>query len=79
MPLIYGFQALMERIEVNGTTKIQWSEAPWEFIEKNMDKIVAKYKGMIDTCEFDPQTVGKKGQSYISALDAFKMVKAGIY
>ncbi len=30
----------MERIEVNGTTKIQWSEDPWEFIEKNMDKIV---------------------------------------
>lgn len=77
-PLIYGFQALMDRVEVNGTTKIQWSENPWTFIEKNMDKIVAKYKGMLETCDFDPQKVGKDAQCYISALDAFKMVRAGI-
>ncbi|SHK78506.1 hypothetical protein SAMN05216582_11763 [Selenomonas ruminantium] len=78
MPLIYGFQAIMDRVEVNGEIKIQWSENPWNFIETNMERIVGRYKGMLETCDFDPQKVGKTEQCYITALDSFKMAKAGI-
>lgn len=78
MPLVYGLQALMEKKNVNGVTKIVWNQDPQDFLEKNLERIVADYAGILSLCDYDPQKVGKAQQSYKQSLASFKMAQAGM-
>lgn len=78
MPLVYGLLALMEKVSVNGTSKILWRQDPMEFLKNNLDKIVKNYSGLFSMCDYDPQKIGKNPQSYNQSLSAFKMAMAGI-
>lgn len=78
VPLVYGLQALMINKTVNGHNEIAWVQPPMEFLRNNLDKIVKHYSGIISTCDYDPQKVGKNIQSYEIALAGFKMAIAGI-
>lgn len=80
MPLVYGLQALMERVDVNGNTVIRWKEGidPKTFLNDNLAKIVNRYKDILPLCDYDPQKVGKAAVSYTQSLDAYKMAFAGL-
>ena len=78
MPLVYGLQALMEKRDVNGVTKIVWTQEPMKFLEDNLEQIVVDYSGILSLCDYDPQKVGKAQQSYKQALSSFKMAVAGM-
>ena len=78
IPLVYGLQALMENRVVDGHNEILWKQSPMVFLHNNLKKIVKRYYGIIKTCDYDPQKVGKNSFSYEQALDAFKMAIAGI-
>jgi hypothetical protein len=78
VPLVYGLQALMAKKEVEGRSKIVWTQPPIEFLHDNLGKIVKYYSGFISICDYDPQKVGKNLQSYEQALAGFKMAVAGI-
>lgn len=78
VPLVYGLQALMENRVVNGHNEIHWKQPPMVFLHNNLKKIVKHYYGIINTCDYDPQKVGKNAFSYEQALVAFKMAIAGI-
>ena len=78
VPLVYGLQALMEKRVVNGHNEIRWKQPPMIFLHNNLEKIVKRYCGIISTCDYDPQKIGKNAFSYEQALDAFKMAIAGI-
>lgn len=78
MPLVYGLQALLEKTSEDDHFQIRWRCSPVDFLEKNLDKIVANYIGLFSMCDYDPQKIGKNPQSYIQAVSAFKMALAGI-
>lgn len=78
VPLVCGLQSLMEKKVVNGYSEIRWIVSPMEFLETNLEKIVADYVGILSLCDWDPQKVGKSPQSYITAQKGFKMALAGI-
>lgn len=78
IPLIYGLRALMGVREENGQREIVWTQAPMPFLQRNLKKIVEFYSGMISTCAYDPQKVGKNPQSYEQALAGFKMAVANL-
>lgn len=78
MPLVYGLRALIEAREEDGGRVIRWSQPPMPFLMNNLGKIVSYYAGMLSTCSYDPQKVGKDSQSYVQALAGFKMALAGI-
>ena len=78
VPLVYGVYALMEVVEVGGYAKVQWAQDPWEFLEKNLPAIVARYKEVFAPWGWDPQKVGKAVSSYNQVLDFYKMALAGI-
>ena len=48
------------------------------FLHNNFEKIVKRYCGIISTCDYDPQKIGKNAFSYEQALSAFAMAIAGI-
>lgn len=77
-PLVYGLQALMEKVSVEGHDQIQWRQPPMDFLQSKLDKIVANYVGLFSMCDYDPQKIGKNPQSYVQAISAFKMALAGI-
>lgn len=80
MPLVYGLQALMERVDENGNTVIRWKTDvdPMTFLSNNLGKIVTRYKDILPLCDYDPQKVGKASASYTQALDAYKLAFAGL-
>ncbi len=78
MPLVYGLQALMEKKEINGTSRIEWTREPKKFLEDNLETIVNDYAGILSLCDYDPQKVGKAQQSYKQALASYKMAIAGM-
>ena len=72
-PLVYGLKALMELRSDGGVQKVVWRYEPKAFLEQYLQEIVTKYyKGMIPTCNYDPQKVGKNAQSYYMALNGFE-------
>ncbi len=80
-PLVYGLQAILERVpESDGTARIQWKNNlnPMTFLSDNLEKIVSRYKELFPLCDYDPQKVGKAAESYSKALDLFKMAYAGL-
>lgn len=78
VPLVYGLQALMESKEIDGHTEICWKQPPMLFLHSHLQKIVRRYCGIISTCDYDPQKIGKNPFSYEQALSAFAMAIAGI-
>lgn len=72
-PLIYGMQSLLENRVVDGKKQIVWKQAPMPFLFNNFQQIVDNYFGLITLCDYDPQKVGKAGQSYQQVLQAVKM------
>ena len=76
MPLVYGLISLMERRQMpDGGYEIRWKVAdPKGFLQKNLGKIVEKYKGVFDVCDYDPQKVGKSTLSYDVTREAFDAI-----
>lgn len=69
MPLMYGLLALM-KIRNDGC--VVWAQDPDDFLDNHLDKIVRKYRVILDAYRFDPQKVGKNEGSYQLVLDAYK-------
>lgn len=78
VPLVYGLQALMEKRMVGKHYEICWKQPPLLFLHNNLGKIVERYMGIFNACDYDPQKIGKDRFSYTQALDGFKMAVAGI-
>lgn len=76
MPLVYGLISLMERVQLpDGSYEIRWKVAdPLAFLKKNLAKVVEKYKGVFDVCDYDPQKVGKSTLSYDVTREAFDAI-----
>lgn len=76
MPLICSSIALMERKEIgDGSYAIAWKvRNPIAFYKKNADKIVEKYKGLFDVCDYDPQKIGKQALSYTVVKGAVESI-----
>lgn len=78
VPLVYGLQALMKKVTVDGRNEIRWVQPPLVFLRANLEKIVTYYVGIFSMCDYDPQKIGKNPQSYAQALSGFKMAIADI-
>ena len=76
MPLVYGLISLMERQQAaDGGYVIRWKVTdPLAFLKKNLAKVVEKYKGVFDVCDYDPQKVGKSTLSYDVTREAFDAI-----
>lgn len=76
MPLVYGLISLMERKQLpDGNYEIRWKVTdPLAFLKKNLAKVVEKYKGVFDVCDYDPQKVGKSTLSYDVTREAFDAI-----
>lgn len=78
-PYIYGLQALLTvNIDNYGRETVAWKFEPHDWLEKNLGKVVERCWKDIIPWNYDPVRYGKAQQSYEHALDAFKMVVAGI-
>jgi hypothetical protein len=64
--LVCGAVALIEKDD-NGVFK--WKENPTKFFERNLDKLLKTYKGVIDQSNWDPQSVGKGTSWYNMVQD----------
>jgi len=70
MPLMWALSELMEY--KNG--KVSWKPGidPFRFIDRNLDKTLTVYYGMIQMANYDPQKVGKTVASYHLVANDFK-------
>ena len=78
VPVVYGLQAIMERVIVDGKPEIRWKRDPMEFLKENLKGIVRNYRSIIPFSDYDPQKVGKASKSYTDAFSYFRMADAGI-
>jgi hypothetical protein len=69
VPLVYGLRSL---IKVNPDGTLGWKTDPFAFVDKYLSEVVAKYKGVIEIVQHDPQKVGKANVAYTAAEDAFE-------
>lgn len=77
MPLVCGTVALMERKRtLDGTYVIAWKDGidPIAFFEENIDKIIEKYRGLFDICDYDPQKIGKQVLSYTVVKEVIESI-----
>lgn len=78
-PYVYGLQALLSvTTDGFGHETVSWKLDPLEWLENNLGKVVERCWRDIIPWNYDPVRYGKAQQSYEHALDAYKMVVAGI-
>ena len=71
-PLVYGLVALMRRNAE--TSKIEWVHDPHDFIEsKEFELSAAEYSSAIQAADYNPQKIGKSGNSYSSVKNSYQI------
>lgn len=71
-PLVYGLTTLVD------PETMTWAQNPQDFLEENLQSIVADYAQILGPLNWDPQKVGKTAMSYTSVERSYRMALAGI-
>ena len=69
MPIVWALGELMEN-DKKGI--VSWKVDPYDFLQKNLNKTMKVYYGMIQMASYDPQKVGKTNASYELVANDFR-------
>lgn len=69
IPLVYAAKALIN-VKPDGT--LEWKTDPIKFFQEHLEDVVVRYQQIIEVMDYDPQKVGKKDLSYLTAIDGFE-------
>ncbi|MBI1921118.1 MAG: AIPR family protein [Geobacter sp.] len=70
MPIVYSMRELI----IAEDNQVKWIVDPFDFIDKNLDKILETYYSQIQVANYDPQKVGKHIGSYKLVSSAVKFI-----